>query len=299
MIRSFNELMLKVKEKPSRRVVIPGADAKSAIYAATLAKMENIADFLLIGDKAEIKLLIKEIESEMIDVFEIIDETDPDECVKKAVESIHQGKADLILKGKITTSQLMKGVLDKQCGLQTGSILSDVFIFETKERLTLMTDGGIVLYPGVKEKVALINNAVAVAHSLGNPNPKVAILAAVEVVNPKMQPTLDAAVLEQMNDRGQIKGCIVDGPFALDNAISKEAARIKNIKSPVAGDADILIMPNIEAGNIFGKAMTYYAKFSVAHVVMGATAPILITSRADDAWAKLYSIALGIMCVEQ
>ncbi|MCK4359927.1 MAG: hypothetical protein KAW92_14540 [Candidatus Cloacimonetes bacterium] len=298
MIKSFDELMEKVKKLPAKRVVIPGADTKTAVYAATLAKMEGIADFLLIGNKSKILSLIKMIEVTMLDAFEIIDEPDPDKCVIKAVESIHQKKADLILKGKITTSQLMKGVLNKETGLQTGNILCDVFIFETKERLTLMTDGGIILYPSVKEKVALINNAVAVAHHLGNPEPKVALLCAIEKPNPKMPPTMDADIISQMSKNGEITGCIVDGPFALDNAISKEAAKIKNIDSPVAGNADILIMPNIEAGNIFGKAMTYYAHLRVAHVVMGAKAPILITSRADDAETKLHSIALGIICAD-
>ena len=296
MIKSFDELLTKVKEMPPKRVVIPGADTKASLFAATLAKMENIADFLLIGDENKIRSLLQQVESSMLDAFEILHEPDLDKAVKLAVKSIHQKKADIILKGKTATSQLLRGVLDKQEGLQTGSILSDVFVFEGKERLTLMSDGGIILYPGIKEKVSLINNAVAVAHALGNPNPNVALRCAVEVSNPKRPSTMDAVILAQIKKRGQIKGCSVDGPFALDNAISEEAARIKGITSPVAGKADILIMPNIEAGNIFGKSLTYYAGFQTAHVVMGAKAPILITSRADNAWAKLYSIALGIMC---
>jgi len=298
MIKSFDELIEKVKKLPAKKVVIPGADTKTVIYAATLAKTEGIADFLLIGNKKKILSYIETIEKSLLDAFEIIDESDPVNCVQKAVESIHKKKADLILKGNTSTSQLMKGVLDKETGLQTGNLLSDVFIFETEDRLTLMTDGGVVLYPEIKEKIALINNAVKVAHHLENPNPKVALLGAIEVPNPKMPPTIDAAIIAQMNKRGQIKGCIVDGPFALDNAISEEAAKIKGVVSPVAGNADILIMPNIEAGNIFGKALTYYAHLRVAHVVMGAKAPILITSRADDAETKLHSIALGIICAD-
>lgn len=296
MIRSFQELLEKVKEMPSKRVVIPDATNSSSIGAAILGKKENIAEFLLIGDEETIKDLIKEKDPSMIDAFEIIDEPDSQLCVNKAVEAIHQGKADLILKGKTSTSQLMKGVLNKQTGLQTGNVLSDVFIFEARDRITLMTDGGIILYPEIKEKIAIINNAVKVAHSLDNPNPKVALLAAVEVVNPKMPPTIDASIIAGMSKRGQIKDCIVDGPFALDNAIDKEAARIKGVDSPVAGDADVLIVPSIEAGNIFGKALTYYANVPVAHVVMGAKVPILITSRADDSITKLNSIALGIIC---
>lgn len=296
MIKNFNELVQRVKSFPPKTVVVPGADTESVVQSAIAAKKEKIADFLLIGDKDNILTLIKRIDKEMCDVFEIIDEPDPDSAVKKAIDSIYQKRADLILKGKTSTSQLMKGVLDKEQGLQTGKLLSDVFVFETKDRLTLMSDGGVILYPEFKEKVAIIENAVAVAHHLENSNPKVAILCAVETPNIKMPPTLDAALLAQMNKRNQIQDCLVDGPFALDNAISETAAKIKGIESPVAGDADVLIMPNIEAGNIFGKALTYYAHLRVAHVVMGAKAPILITSRADTAEVKLHSIALGIIC---
>lgn len=296
MVRNFDELMIKVKKMTSKRVVIPDATNSSSIGAAILGKKENIAEFLLIGDKKKIEALIKEKDPEMLNAFEIIDEADPQSCVNKAVEAVHQGKADLILKGKTATSQLMKGVLNKTNGLQTGNVLSDVFIFEARDRITLMTDGGIILYPGIKEKIAIINNAVKVAHCLDCPIPKVAMLCAVEVVNPKMPPTVDASIIAQMSKRGQIKDCIVDGPFALDNAIDKEAAKIKGVDSPVAGAADVLIVPTIEAGNIFGKALTYYAKVQVAHVVMGAKVPILITSRADDSITKLHSIALGIVC---
>jgi len=174
--------------------------------------------------------------------------------------------------------------------------MSDVFIYETSERLILMSDGGIVLNPGVKEKLGLIDNAVKVAHALENEEPAVAMLAAVEVVNPKMQATLDAAEIAEMSRKGEIKNCIVDGPFALDMAISEEAARIKGVESPVAGKADILIMPNIESGNVLGKSITYYGKMRVGHVVMGSKVPVLVTSRADDAMTKLLSIALGIIC---
>ena len=229
MIRNFKELLAKAKDMPSKRVVIPDATNSSSVGAAILGKKEDIAEFLLIGDETKIKALINEKDPTFIDAFEIIDEKDPQMCVNKAVEAVHQGKADLILKGKTATSQLMKGVLNKETGLATGNVLSDVFIFEARDRITLMTDGGIILYPEVKEKIAIINNAVKVAHSLDCPLPKVALLCAVEVVNPKMPPTVDASIIAKMSKRGQIKGCIVDGPFALDNAIDEDAARINNL----------------------------------------------------------------------
>jgi len=296
MIKNFDELLDKVKKHPPKRVVIPAAHTMPAVYCATLATMEQIGEFLLIGDKKQIIDYISMSEESLVDAFEIIDESDPEKCVEIAVDAVLNNKADLILKGATTTGQLMKGVLNKEKGLQTGNILSDVLVIETKERLTLMTDGGIVLYPGVKEKVSLINNAVYVAHKLENPCPNVALLCALEVTNPKMPPTLEAAEITKMYKEGQITGCVVEGPLALDVAVSEHAAKIKKIESPVAGNADILIMPYIEAGNIFGKAMTYYAHLRVAHVIMGAKVPILITSRADDAWTKLHSVALGIIC---
>jgi len=299
MIKNFDELLEKVKEHPPKRVVIPAAHTMSAVYCATLAKEEGIGEFLLIGDKAQIIDYISMSEESLIDAFEIIDESDSEKCIKLAVEAVLENRADLILKGATTTGQLMKGVLNKEKGLHTGNILSDVLVIETQERLTLMTDGGIVLYPGVKEKISLINNAVAVAHKLENPCPNVALLCALEVENSKMPPTIDAAEITRMYKDGQITGCVVEGPLALDVAVSEHAAKIKKIDSPVAGNADILIMPYIEAGNIFGKAMTYYAHLRVAHVVMGAKVPILITSRADDAWTKLHSVALGIMCAQK
>ena len=296
MIRSFDELLDKVKALPSKRVVIPGADTQAAIKAAILAKKQNIADFLLIGDVEKINELISEIDETMLDQFDYIDEKDDVLCVKKGVQVVIDGKADVILKGRTATSVLMKGVLEKDAGLNLGGVMSDVFIYETENKLILMSDGGIVIDPGVKEKAAMVKNAVQVAHSLGNTMPKVALLAAIEVVNPKMQATIDAAEVAEMNKRGEIAGCIVDGPLALDLAISKEAAQIKGIESAVAGDADILIMPNIESGNVLGKSITYYGKLRVAHVLMGAKVPVLITSRADDATTKLLSIALGNIC---
>jgi len=292
MIRSFSELTDKVKAMPSKRVVIPGADSSSIVEAAIMAKKSNIADFLLIGDKQKILQLISKIDDSMTDKFEYINEKDDALCVKKAVKSVHEGKADLVLKGKTSTKILMKGVLDKDDGLNKGGVISDILVIETKKRLTLMSDGGIVLNPGVKEKVALINNAVKVGHALGNSKPKVALLSAVEVVNPKIQSTVDAAEITEMNAKGEITGCIVEGPLALDIAISAKSAAIKGINTPVAGKADILIVPNIESGNIFGKALTYYAELQVAHVVMGTEVPVLITSRADDAITKLHHVSV-------
>ena len=270
MIKNFNELLEKCKKSPDKQtVVIAAAQSESAIEAAILAKDENLANSLLVGDKTQIENILSEKFSKYIGCFEIIDTgADLSKACSVAIQTIHDKKASIILKGKADTALLLKAVLDKEKGLSTGEVMSDVFAYETPERIILLTDGGIVLYPDLKEKISLIKNAVKVAHSLGNPNPMVALLAAVEVVNPKMPCTLEAAMITKMNQRNQITGCVIDGPLALDNAIDLESAKIKGIDSQVAGKADILIAPNIEAANIFAKSLTYYAKFRVAHVVM-------------------------------
>ncbi len=296
MLKSFDAIMQKLEQVPSKVVAIPGADASSVIKAACIAKKNHIADFLLIGNKKKIEELIEIEDRSLVGEFEILNENDAEQSVFKAIQAIRNNKADLLLKGHITTAELMKAVLDKENGIKAEGILSDVLVFEYNQKLTLMSDGGIVLYPDIEEKIALINNAVAVAKKLDSDIPKVALLAAIEKTNPKMKSTMDAATITEMNRKGKLEGSIIDGPFALDIAVSKHAAKIKKIDSPVAGNADILIMPNIEAGNIFGKALTYYAHFKVGHVIMGAKVPILVTSRADDAQTKLNSIALGMIC---
>jgi phosphate butyryltransferase len=297
MIKNFDQLLEKVRLQSTRKkVVIASAQTESAIEAGVLALNENLADSILVGDKVAIQKILNDKFPEFASAFEI---EDTGACLNRAcarsVEMIHEGRGHLILKGKADTALLMKAVLDKEKGLSTGEVMSDVLAFETPEKLVLLTDGGIVLYPDLKEKISLVKNAVKVAHSLDNPNPKVALLCAVEVVNPKMQCTIDAAIITKMNQRNQITGCTIDGPLAIDNAIDLEAVKIKGIESPVNGDADIFIMPNIEAGNILAKGLTYYAKFRVAHVVMGTKAPILIASRADTAETKMLCMAMGIV----
>jgi phosphate butyryltransferase len=295
MIKDFTQLLAKVKESANKTVVIAAAQSASALEAAVMAKREDLADSLLIGDKEFISEFLKKNHPEHVDSFEIIDTGDDLALAcSEAVKAIHNRKGHLILKGKADTALLIKAVLDKQTGLRTGNVLSDVLVYEHPEKLMMMSDGGINLYPEVQEKAAIINNAVKVARALGNEKPRVAVLAAVEAVNPKMPCTIEASLLAKMNDRKQIPDCYVDGPLAFDNAVSEEAAKTKGIESEVAGKADILIVPNIEAGNIFGKALTYYCHYRVAHVVMGAKVPILIASRADNAETKMLSMALGI-----
>lgn len=296
MIGNFDDLLKKVKKLPNKTVAIAAAHAYTALEAAVEAKKENIANSLLIGDKAYILDLLKLHAPAFLDAFEIIDTgTDLKLAAQEAVNAVHAGKADILMKGKCDTATLLKVVLDNDTGLRTGEILSDVLVYEHPERLILLSDGGINLYPTLEDKISIVRNSVRVAHGLECSMPKVALLTAVEVVNKKMQSTIDAAEITRMNRAGQIEGCIVDGPMAFDLAISEEAARVKGYESVVAGKADVLIVSNIEAGNILGKALTYYCKFRVAHIVMGAKVPILIASRADFTETKKLSMALGVM----
>ncbi|OPX29739.1 MAG: phosphate acetyltransferase [Candidatus Cloacimonas sp. 4484_143] len=298
MIKNFDTLLQKVKKLPNKTVAIAAAHTYSALEAAVEAHRENIADSLLIGDKAFILDCINENAPKYTNSFEIIDTgKDLQLAALEAVKAVRAGKADILAKGKCDTATLMKAVLDKENGLQTGEILSDVLVYEHPDRLILLSDGGINLYPSLEDKVSILKNSVKVAHGLECETPKVALLAAVEVVNKKMQSTIDAAEITRMYRAGQIEGCIVDGPMAFDLAISEVAARIKGFESHIAGKADILIVPNIEAGNIFGKALTYYCRYRVAHVVMGAKVPILISSRADFTETKKLSMVLGVMSV--
>jgi phosphate butyryltransferase len=204
------------------------------------------------------------------------------------------------MKGHISTSIILKALLDKQYGLRGENILSLVTLIylENEERFVIMTDGGMNISPSLEDKIDLINNAGRMAHAIGIENPKAAVLAAVEAVNPAMEATLEAASLSKMSDRGQIKNITVDGPLAFDNAISKEAAEHKGIDSPVAGQADILLVPDIEAGNVLYKSLVFYGQQPSASIVVGAKVPLVITSRADRAETKLNSIALGKVMTE-
>jgi len=231
--------------------------------------------------------------------FEIVDVgSDLVKAAEMSVQLAKEGKGDIILKGKTDSGLLLHSVLDKEKGLRISPVISDVLAYEHPEGLKLLSDGGVNIAPNLEEKIAIVKNAVEVAHYMGSSQPKVALLAAVETVNPKMQAAIDAAVISQMNKRNQITGCIVEGPLAFDNAVSLEAAKIKGIESPVAGNADIFIVPNIEAGNIFGKLLTYYCGYRVAHVIVGTKAPILIPSRADSGELKMLCMAMALSCMK-
>lgn len=294
MIKKLDELISLAKEKGKRTLSVAVAQDKEVLTAVTEAVKLGIVDAILVGDEEKIMRIVEE-DNLHIDNIKIVDEKNILKAAAKAVEFVSNGQAHFIMKGMLGTADLLRAVLNKEAGLRGNGLLSHVMVYDvpTYHKLIFLTDGGMVPYPTVEDKVGIINNAIKVAHKIGIEVPKIAPICAVEVVNPSMQATIDASVLSQMNKRGQIKDCIIDGPLALDNAISKLAAEHKGIVSEVAGDADVLLVPNIESGNFLGKSMTYFANAESAGVIMGAKCPVVLVSRADSAQSKLYSIALG------
>ncbi|MBR2156079.1 MAG: phosphate butyryltransferase [Clostridia bacterium] len=294
MIHSFQELVDSVKNA-NRRIAVAVAQDAEVLIAVRKAADLGIVKPVLVGEEAAIKSIAAEI-NVSLDGMEIIDEADKIEACRKAVKLVHDGDADVVMKGIVDTSVILKAVLDKDIGLRESPVLSHVALFGVDgfDRLLYITDAAMCIAPDVEQKAHIIGNAVKVAHALGNENPIVTCLCAVEKVNPKMQATLDAAELVERNKRGEIAGCTVCGPLALDNAVSVEAAKHKGITDPNAGKADILLVPYIEAGNIFYKSLTYMAKAQNAGMIVGAKAPVVVTSRADSDETKLNSIALAI-----
>lgn len=290
----MSALIEKLKKSPPKRVAVAAAQDDVVLKAVVEAYKIGIAVPVLCGDIERIDSIAR-MNNLDISAFEII-ETDNDlQSAAIAVSLVRDGRADMLMKGILQTADLLRAVLNKETGLRGGGILSHVgaLYSETMNKTWLCTDGAMVMYPDLKTKVQLINSAVAVARGLGIETPKVAPLAAVEVVNPDMPATLDAAALTVMNQRGQIKGCIVDGPLAFDLAVSAEAAKHKGVASPAAGCADILLFHNIEAANSTLKAMTNIGGCIFGGVIMGASAPIVLTSRSDSDASKLYSIAIA------
>jgi len=294
MIKTFDEVISKVKSQSMKKVAVAVAQDEPVLEAIRDAKKNGIADAILVGDKEEI-VKIAETIGMNIDEYEIIDEKDVNKASIETVKLESSGRADMMMESLADTATFLRAVLNKEVGLRTGKQMSHIAIFEVPgyDRLLFVTDAAFNMYPELKEKIDIIKNAVQVAHALENNMPKVAPICAVEVVNPSMPATLDAANLSKMNERGQIKGCIIDGPLALDNALSKEAAAHKKISGPVAGEADILLMANIEAGNAVYKCLTYTTESKNGGLLMGAAAPVIVTSRADSPETKMNSIALA------
>ena len=294
-MKSMDEILAAAKAGGRKRIAVAAAQEGSALEAALDARSAGIAEPILIGDLAAIRTIAAEIGADL-EGIRMIEEKDHAGAAAKAVALVRSGEADILMKGILDTSILLKAALNKELGLNAGRLTSHVAVIESPHyhKLFIVTDGGINIAPDIQGKIDIIANAVKTSRSLGVERPKVALLAAIEKVNPEKMPcTVDAAIITQMQRRNQIKDCVIDGPLALDNAMSAESARIKMISSEVAGDADILIVPDIEAGNILYKSLVDLGGAKGAAIVAGATKPIVLTSRSDSRETKLASIALA------
>ncbi|HLG28078.1 MAG TPA: phosphate butyryltransferase [Paenisporosarcina sp.] len=294
----LTDLIRQASASDDNVVAVASAADLEVLEAVSMALEHDMASFRLYADEHKLKGMMIQHFPHLLNHPKIFTQhvKDDQRAAIAAVKSVHLNEANVLMKGHISTAVILKAVLNPDFGLRTGSVLSHVAAFEINgfDRLIFVTDAAMNIAPDLAQKAQIIQNAVMVAHSVGVRNPVVAPLAAVETVNPSMQPTLDAAALVAMNNRGQIKGCIIDGPVALDNAISVEAAHHKGLTGQHAGQADILLVPNIEAGNILYKSLVYFARAKVGAVIVGAKAPIVLTSRSDNAESKLNSLALAI-----
>jgi phosphate butyryltransferase len=296
-IRTMRELLDRAVARGPCRVAVPGAEAESALDAAVEGRRRGLATPLLLGARRALEEALR-LQGEDPAAYAILDEPDAVQAGRRAVALVRAGEAEVILKGRLSTGDLLRAVLDRETGLRGPGLISDVMLSEHgpgAPRLLAVTDGGVNVAPSLADKRAILENAVRVLQRLGVARPKVAVLCAVETPTPAMPHTEEAAALAALAASGEITGCEVFGPVALDGALSPEAARAKGILHPAAGQADILLVPAIEVGNALGKAFTWLARRTVAHVLEGARAPVLIPSRAEGAMDKLCSMALGVL----
>ena len=295
---SFDEILRSAGELPERAVMAVAAAADPhSLEAALEARRAGIAEPLLVGDRGAILSLLEGL-GESVPDEDIIDASGSAEAAARAVALVREGRASFLLKGGLDTSVLLRAVVDKERGLSRGRLMSHFTIFEIPgyHKLLAPVDGGMVTYPTLEQKKQIIENTVEMFHALGYDRPKVGVLACVEKINPKMPETVEADALKQMNLRGEIPGCVVEGPISYDCAVSKEIADYKGFESPCAGDCDILLAPNIHAGNIMGKMLTVTCGAKMAGFIVGAACPIAMTSRGSSAEEKFDSIVLAAVC---
>jgi len=294
VLKHLSELKNLLVDKPTRRLVLAAAQDHNSLTSTLQAAQDGFIEPILVGDKEAVQHLAVEYNLDLSGV-RIIHEPDTEMAVEIAVKMVRSNQADILMKGQVGTSSLLKAVLNKEWGLRSGALLSHFALFEVEayHKLIAVTDVAMNIAPNLADKISIVNNSVECLNKLGIDMPKVAVLGAVEMVSENMQATLDAALLSKMNQRDQIKHCLIDGPLAFDNAISLESATHKGIRSEVAGDTDLLLMPDIEVGNVLYKSLVFFAHAGVAAVILGATAPIVLTSRSDSDQAKYYSILLA------
>lgn len=296
MINSFTELISRARQLGPARIAVVEAHDPDVLESLGQAQPLGLATPVLVGDPAKIEASAKKV-GYALDPSTIVPTSDEGASVRQAIDLVRSGAADFLMKGKVTTATLIRGIVDKEKGLRTGSQLSQVIVFEVPhiKRLMLMTDAAINIAPTLAQKADITRNAITVAHALGNPEPNVALLTALEFVNPDMPATVDAAALVGMHRRGQITGAYLEGPIALDVPMSRFAADRKNISSPIVENTDIFICPNIEAANIMFRAMLYFGQGKSGGIVVGAKVPLVLLSRAESAETKIQSIAIALL----
>ena len=300
MSKSFDDLIIRLSQVEKKKVSVAVAQDDEVLLAVKAAKERGIADSILVGDADLIKPIAQEIGMNLED-YEVVDVKDPIEASLAAVKLVHDGKADMYMKGLIDTKDFLRSVLDKEVGLRSGRPLSHVCVFEMEgvDHLLFLSDVAFIPYPTLEDKANIIRNTVEICQACGIDNPKVAPLAAVEVVNPKMPETVEADELRQMNERGEITDCIVDGPLSMDLATCPEAAKHKGATGrKIVGDADVLLAPDIHAGNILYKTLVHFVKAKIGNLLTGTAAPVVLTSRSDSFEVKVNSLALGALVAE-
>lgn len=295
-MKSLNEVRQRVLAGEVKTIAVAAAEDKPVLEAIRDCLNINLAKAILVGNQEKMETYLAELDMNPEQVT-IIHQPDQKLAAAASVQLVREGQAQVLMKGLIGTADFMRAVLDKERGLRTGAELTHIAVMESPKmnRLILMTDAAMHMYPELAEKVKILQMAEQLCRVLEIPDPKAAVIGAVEVVNPAMAPTMDGAVLAKMSDRGQIKGLKVDGPLALDVALSEDAAQHKNLTGEVAGRADVLLMPGIEAGNVMWKTLVYLSDAQIAGLIMGAAAPIVLTSRSDSPETKLNSIALALL----
>jgi phosphate butyryltransferase len=296
VIQSFSQLVERARELGPARIAVVEAHDPDVLECLAQAEPLGLAEALLVGDPAKIEATAKRV-GYRLNPESLIKTAGEDASIRQALDLVREGKANVVMKGKVTTANLIRGILDKERGLRTGRLLSQVVVFQVPHipRLMIMTDGAINIAPTLAQKAEICRNAIEVAHALGMAEPKVVLLTALEFVNPDMPATVDAAALVQMNRRGQITGAYLEGPLALDVPLSRFAADRKNIQSPVVEATDVFVGPDIEAANILYRAVLYFAQGKSGGLVMGAQVPLVLLSRAETPETKIHSISLALL----
>ncbi len=296
VLKNFKQLLNRIEKQKTQRIAVAMAQDADILLALDAAHSAGLANAVLVGSQKEIEVIAKK-NNISLNQYEIVNSDSEEDSVARAVELVKTGEAQVLMKGLCSTAKFLKGILHKENGLRASSLLSHLAVFESPNyhKLLFMSDAAMNIAPDLNEKIAITQNALYALHALHYKKPKVAMISAVEKVNPQAMPsTADAALIAKMAERGQIKNALIDGPLALDNALSARANEIKGLKSVVGGAADLCVVPNIETGNVFYKLLTILGNALVAGVILGASVPVVLTSRADSDNSKFLSIATAL-----